>query len=248
MYTNPVNANIADFCCKLDNKPQSPAFYQTPASSELLQSVSSEGRNKKTPKRHEYPEGEIRERLQFPIKLLNGQVALEGSSVSICSRPTAENAIPTSFDACSSSARVSNLQKRHLPMSCCHYQPSYPVSPMETTLGFPSPITPEIHAAHCRIPLATKLANTSCEHQQYILENPITEEVEKPIGRKGPQRLSKRQTDLMRTWYNTHLENPYPRKTEKRQVVRETGLPLGQVKHCHESIICALYLPGLRRF
>ena len=50
-----------------------------------------------------------------------------------------------------------------------------------------------------------------------------------PKSKKRRGNLPKWQTDLMRSWYDAHIRNPYPTETEKHQMVRETGLTLEQV-------------------
>ena len=48
-------------------------------------------------------------------------------------------------------------------------------------------------------------------------------------NKKRRGNLPKWQTDFMRSWYNDHLNNPYPTDEEKHMIMRETGLTLEQV-------------------
>ena len=48
-------------------------------------------------------------------------------------------------------------------------------------------------------------------------------------SKKRRGNLPKWQTDLMRAWYNDHLDNPYPTEEEKHMIMRQTGLTLEQV-------------------
>jgi len=52
---------------------------------------------------------------------------------------------------------------------------------------------------------------------------------DEPRSKKRRGNLPKWQTDLMRSWYDAHIRNPYPTESEKHQMVRSTGLTLEQV-------------------
>ncbi|KAG7007744.1 homeobox protein meis3 [Physcia stellaris] len=48
-------------------------------------------------------------------------------------------------------------------------------------------------------------------------------------SKKRRGNLPKWQTDLMRSWYNAHVHNPYPTDEEKHVIMQETGLTIEQV-------------------
>lgn len=64
--------------------------------------------------------------------------------------------------------------------------------------------------------------------QQYAAAYPSMDGDE-PRSKKRRGNLPKWQTDLMRSWYDAHIRNPYPTESEKHQMVRNTGLTLEQV-------------------
>ncbi len=68
----------------------------------------------------------------------------------------------------------------------------------------------------------------STGQQQYAAAYPSMDGDE-PRSKKRRGNLPKWQTDLMRSWYDAHIRNPYPTESEKHQMVRSTGLTLEQV-------------------
>ena len=59
-----------------------------------------------------------------------------------------------------------------------------------------------------------------------------------PRSKKRRGNLPKWQTDLMRSWYNAHIRNPYPTESEKHQMVRDTGLTLEQAGPLSGTPLC----------
>ena len=55
-------------------------------------------------------------------------------------------------------------------------------------------------------------------------------------SKKRRGNLPKWQTDLMRSWYNAHVNNPYPTDEEKHMIMQETGLTIEQVSNLHYSV------------
>lgn len=73
-----------------------------------------------------------------------------------------------------------------------------------------------------------KAYTMSTGQQQYAAAYPSMDGGE-PRSKKRRGNLPKWQTDLMRSWYDAHIRNPYPTEQEKHQMVRSTGLTLEQV-------------------
>lgn len=55
-------------------------------------------------------------------------------------------------------------------------------------------------------------------------------------SKKRRGNLPKWQTDLMRSWYNAHVNNPYPTDEEKHMIMQETGLTIEQVSDPVHSV------------
>ncbi|KAF2807328.1 Homeodomain-like protein, partial [Mytilinidion resinicola] len=49
--------------------------------------------------------------------------------------------------------------------------------------------------------------------------------------RKRRGNLPKEATNILKTWYNTHLHSPYPTEEEKYQLMHQTQLTLNQVSN-----------------
>jgi hypothetical protein len=51
--------------------------------------------------------------------------------------------------------------------------------------------------------------------------------------RKRRGNLPKETTDKLRAWFVTHLHHPYPTEDEKQELMRQTGLQMSMLSHCH---------------
>ena len=92
-----------------------------------------------------------------------------------------------------------------------------------------------------------KAYTMSTGQQQYAAAYPSMDGDE-PRSKKRRGNLPKWQTDLMRSWYDAHIRNPYPTESEKHQMVRNTGLTLEQVNPNRCSPISRILLTRYIRF
>jgi hypothetical protein len=90
-----------------------------------------------------------------------------------------------------------------------------------------------IHSAE-RIPFPGGYGGSAGSYQEYMRMSELG-----GLGhgdskqRKRRGNLPKETTDKLRAWFVTHLHHPYPTEDEKQELMRQTGLQMSMLSHCH---------------